>query len=244
MHETRIDGLTGAVLLPIVSTIVAAASGSIVANVLASSQAHTTLTVSYILWGAGLPLALLVMVLYYQRLLLYHIPPREVIVSAFLPLGPLGQGSFAIQNLGKVAMKTEFINKEAGQVFYYAGILAGLVLWGYGTVWLLFAISAIAARTSDKIPFNIGWWGFTFPLGVFTTATTALASNLPSHFFRVLGTIFSVIETMLWIVVSLFTIVKVAEGGMFFAPCLNQSFQHFAKQEQDSEHDSNKQTST
>ena len=172
MHETRIDGLTGAVLLPIVSTIVAAASGSIVANVLASSQAHTTLTVSYILWGAGLPLALLVMVLYYQRLLLYHIPPREVIVSAFLPLGPLGQGSFAIQNLGKVAMKTEFINKEAGQVFYYAGILAGLVLWGYGTVWLLFAIFTIAARTSSEIPINIGWCRFTFPLGVFTTATT------------------------------------------------------------------------
>lgn len=226
------DAITGVVLLPIVSTIVAAASGSIVANVLTdTTQAHTTLTVSYILLGTGLPLAMLVMVLYYQRLILYHIPPAQVIVSAFLPLGPLGQGSFAIQNLGKVAMKTNFIDARGGEVFYYAGILCGLILWGYGTIWLIFATAAIAARTTNRIPFNIGWWGFTFPLGVFTTATTALATDLPSRFFKYLGTILSVTETLLWIIVSLTTIVKVIRGELFFAPCLNQSFEKFAKAE-------------
>lgn len=57
-----------------------------------SQHALWTLTVSYILWGTGVPLAMFTLVLYFQRLTVYKLPPREVIVSVFLPLGPLGQG--------------------------------------------------------------------------------------------------------------------------------------------------------
>ena len=95
LHEAQLSTMTAAWLLPIVSTIVAAASGSIVANVLPNPQhALWTLTVSNILWGTGVPLAMFTLVLYFQRLTIYKLPPREVIVSVFLPLGPLGQGTY------------------------------------------------------------------------------------------------------------------------------------------------------
>lgn len=87
--------MTAAWLLPIVSTVVAAASGGIVADVLPNPQhALWTLTISYILWGTGVPLAMFTLVLYFQRLTVHNLPPREVIVSVFLPLGPLGQGMY------------------------------------------------------------------------------------------------------------------------------------------------------
>ena len=35
----------------------------------------------------------------------------------------------------------------------------------------------------------MGWWGFTFPLGVLTVATTTLGVEMPSKFFLVLGTV-------------------------------------------------------
>ena len=35
----------------------------------------------------------------------------------------------------------------------------------------------------------MGWWGFTFPLGVLTTSTTMIGKEMPSAFFRVLGTL-------------------------------------------------------
>lgn len=93
LHETQLSTMTAAWLLPIVSTIVAAASGGIVADVLPNPQhALWTLTISYILWGTGVPLAMFTLVLYFQRLTMHKLPPREVIVSVFLPLGPLGQG--------------------------------------------------------------------------------------------------------------------------------------------------------
>lgn len=42
---------------------------------------------SYIMLGVGLLLACALMALYFQRLAMHHLPPRELIVSTFLPLG-------------------------------------------------------------------------------------------------------------------------------------------------------------
>jgi C4-dicarboxylate transporter/malic acid transport protein. len=81
--------------LPIAATIVAAGAGAEVANILPNKQhALGTLLVSFILWGMGTPLAIAVLVIYYQRLAVHKLPPRETIVSCFLPLGPLGFGGF------------------------------------------------------------------------------------------------------------------------------------------------------
>ena len=87
--------MTAVWLLPIVACIVAAASGAIVADVLPNPQhALWTIMVSYALWGMGLPLAILVLGIYLERLMLHKLPPKAVVVSVCLPLGPLGQGGF------------------------------------------------------------------------------------------------------------------------------------------------------
>lgn len=104
-HKIELSTMTAAWLLPIVAPIVAAASGGIVAEVLPNpNHALWTIIVSYILWGTGVPLAMAVLVIYFQRLTVHKLPAREVIVSVFLPLGPLGQGGFGIMQLGKVAL--------------------------------------------------------------------------------------------------------------------------------------------
>jgi hypothetical protein len=55
---------------------------------------------------------------------------------------------------------------------------------------------------------------------VYTVSTLTLAKEMPSSFFRVFGTAFSVAVTLLWIGVSLGTLWKAATGEIFFAPCL------------------------
>lgn len=231
VHESELSKMTAAWLLPIVSTIVASASGGIVAEVLPNSQhALWTTIISYILWGTGFPLAMVVLVMYFHRLTIHHLPPREVIVSVFLPLGPIGQGSFALIQLGKVARKTFPMTKsfedDTGRFFYNLGNYAALIIWGYGLIWLFFALASIS---SNKFPFNMGWWGFTFPLGVYTVATTTLAKDLPSLFFKVLGTIFSVMVVILWLVVSIKTFQRIVTGKMFFAPCVQGYEEEMAK---------------
>ena len=224
IHKTELANMTAAWLLPVVSTIVAAASGGIVANVLPNPEhARITLFVSYILWGTGFPLAMVILVMYFHRLTVHKLPPREVIVSVFLPLGPLGQGSFALMELGRVADKvltsTSTLRPDTGALFYNVGLYAALIIWGYGLVWLFFALASI---TRSKFPFNMGWWGFTFPLGVFSVSTTTLAQELPSAFFKVLGTIFSLVVVALWLVVSSLTLKQALRGKIFSAPCVAQ----------------------
>ncbi len=123
----------------IVPTIVVSATGGIVAEVLPNRQhALWTITINYILWGIGVPLAMATLVIYFERLTLDKLPPRNTIVSCFLPLGPLGQGAFAIMQLGKVSMqllsKTKILISLAGQILYFVGFLVALIMWGFGLV--------------------------------------------------------------------------------------------------------------
>lgn len=55
---------------------------------------------------------------------------------------------------------------------------------------------------------------FTFPLGVFATCTTQLAMELDSSFFKILGTILSVLVVLLWIGVVLMTAIQAWTGVM------------------------------
>ncbi|KAK8048109.1 hypothetical protein PG996_016173 [Apiospora saccharicola] len=219
--------MTAAWLLPVVSTIVAAATGAIVATVLDDQRAIWTVTISYILWGCGVPLAMCILVIYFQRLTMHSLPPREVIVSVFLPLGPLGQGAFAILQLGQDSLTLFERNRyvpaapAAGQVLYTAGVLVALVLWGFGLVWLFFALASIL-RATPRFPFNLGWWGFTFPLGVYSVATTTLAKVLPSLAFKGLGTALSLVVVALWLVVGLGTVRYGLSGKLLHAPCVQE----------------------
>ncbi|KAF3910600.1 hypothetical protein ABW21_db0203516 [Orbilia brochopaga] len=230
IHDAKLSTMTAAWLLPIVSTIVASASGGLVAGALIEKhqdQALWTLLTSYVLWGCGVPLAMVVLVMYFQRLALHHLPTPEVIVSVFLPLGPLGSGAFAIMKMGEVANTLLPLSGTlpavrdglAGGILYVFGFVTGLVMWGFGLVWLFFAVASISR---SKFPFNMGFWGFVFPGGVYVLATNQIAKELTSAFFKVLTMIFTMIILLLWIFVSVRTIEKTLTGKLIFSPCVQQ----------------------
>lgn len=224
-HQQSLDRITAAQLLPIAATIVASGAGAEIAELLPSpDHALGTIITSYVMWGMATPLAMTVLVMYYQRLALHKLPPREVIVSVFLPLGPLGMGGYTILYLGKVSRQVfpevHFFDDlaVAGDVAYVLGILISLIMWGFGLIWFAFAIATI--YQCRPFPFNMGWWGFTFPLGVYAVSTIEFGVVMPSKFFKVLGTIFSVAVVLLWIVVAAGTAKGVWSGKLFYAPCL------------------------
>ncbi|TKW55575.1 Sulfite efflux pump SSU1 [Colletotrichum tanaceti] len=194
-HRPGLQTVTAASLLPIVPVVVASSTGGIVAEALVNpDHAFITLIASYILWGIGICLSGMVLALYFHRLTIHGLPSKEAIVSVFLPIGPLGQGGFGIQQLGKVSLKlipqgTAFKMAtpgaiHGGEILYFLGIFLALIMWGFALVWLSFALISIG--TMQKFPFNMGWWGFTFPLGVLATCTGMLAQELDSAFFRVM----------------------------------------------------------
>lgn len=188
------EGITAALLLPIVPPITAAATGSVIAEILMETYptyAFTIMVVSYLVLGIGLPLALLILVLYFQRLLLFKSPPRDVIISVFLPLGPCGQGGEACLHLGRVALHL-FPNISrpsppsgvpqlfsVGQALYGAGLISAMLLFGLGIWWLAIGLfTMIRELKRGKLGFNMGWWGLTFPFASLAICTARLGEHL------------------------------------------------------------------
>ncbi|KAF2724010.1 hypothetical protein K431DRAFT_218655 [Polychaeton citri CBS 116435] len=222
-HQRSLDSILATQLLPIAATVVAAGTGAEVSAILPNPQhALGTIIAAYVMWGLATPMAMSVLVMYYQRLALHKMPPREVIVSAFLPLGPLGFGGYTILYLGREADRvfplTGTIDPMAGKIAYVLGLFVGLIMWGWGLMWLALALAAI--HKSRPFPFNMGWWGFTFPTGVYACSTVLIGEVLPSLFFRVLGTILAVCVIILWIVVAAGTARGAWRGELFNAQCL------------------------
>ncbi|KAM0200859.1 hypothetical protein ACHAPI_002525 [Fusarium lateritium] len=224
-HRPGLENITAALLLPIVPTVVAAGTGGIVAEVLPNHHhAFTTVIVSYVLWGIGSSFTACVLALYFHRLTIHSIPPKEAVVSSLLPIGPLGQGGFGIQQLGKVSLhlipKTNAFgeaSERAGEVLHVLGVFTALVMYGFALIWLSFALISIA---TTRPTFNMGFWGFTFPLGTLATSANALSETLDSDFFRVATMIISLAVIVLWMFVATMTATDAITGEMFHAPCL------------------------
>ena len=159
--------MTAQWLLPVVAPIVAAATGAVVAQTLPDpNHALLTCVTCYVLWGIGVPFALLIIGIYYHRLALHKLVPRDQVVSTVIPLGPLGQGGYVMMQLGVVARKVfpelNVLSSAGGEVLYIIGAMVALVLWGFAWLWLWFAVAALVR---GRFPFNLGWWAFIFPVG-------------------------------------------------------------------------------
>ncbi|WP_312262541.1 TDT family transporter [Candidatus Igneacidithiobacillus taiwanensis] len=217
------ERMTAAWLLPIVPPEVAAASGGLLAPHLAPAAAENVIYTSYILWSVSVLLALGVLAILLLRLTLHKLPHQDMAVSSWLPLGPLGTGAMAMITLGNADFAT--FHGELAEMAHFAqmaGLLVALILWGFGLWWMLMAVAFTLRYLREGLPFNMGWWGFTFPLGVFDSATYLLADKTGYWLFEPLGAFFTVLLAFFWIVVTRKSFVGMWTGRLFRAPCLSE----------------------
>lgn len=99
--------------------------------------------------------------------------------------------SIRIMYLGKVSRNllenNNVLDPMAGGIAYVLGVFISLLMWSFGLIWLVFALATI--YYSSPFPFNMGWWGFTFPLGVYAANTMQLGIEMDVMFFKIFGTV-------------------------------------------------------
>ena len=163
-------------LLPVVTLIVTSSSGGILAQAiqpLSSSRALLTTTFSVFLVSIGLSLALMILTIYFYRVIL-HGPPRGAnVISTFVPLGPTGQAGFSMILIGENLKEllpiansaSPFMsNTNAGEIIYTVCVCIAFVLWSLATMWLVFALLSIQSVVRRmRFPFRIPFWGMIFP---------------------------------------------------------------------------------
>jgi len=222
-QEHRIDQMTAVWLLPLVACEVAAVSGGLLAPHLAESHSQfSVLITSYVLWAMSVPVAFSVLTILLLRMALHKLPHESMAASSWLALGPISTGAFGLLVLGADSPAVFTANglSGVGEIASGLGLLGGVILWGVGVWWCLMVLLITARYLRDGIPFNLGWWGFTFPLGVFALTTLKLGAVLHLAFFSVLGCALVAALAVLWLVIMKRTVRGAYRGELFVSPCI------------------------
>ncbi|SDB92066.1 TDT family transporter [Acinetobacter boissieri] len=220
-HE--LHGMTAIWLLPIVTAEVCASSGGILIGFTQDPlTALTLLIISYILWGISILPAFSILTILFLRMALHKLPDQQMAISSCLALGPIGTGALALLLLGKQSSHVFILNhlNSMSDTIYAVSILGSLVLIGFGFWWLAIAIFTIYKQIGHQFKFNLGWWGLTFPFGVYTLAILELGKQLHFSGLIYIGYSFAYILITLWIFVFLKTLFGAYKGILFLSPCL------------------------
>jgi len=222
-QQHSIDQMTAVWLLPVVAAEVAAVSGGVIAAHLddASAQFHMLIT-SQVLWAYSVPVALSILVILVLRLALHKLPHETMAASTWLALGPIGTGALGMLLMGAEAPVIFAAQGMAGigEVMAGVGMLVGIVFWGLGLWWMLLTTLITLRYLQSGIPFNLGWWGFTFPLGVYAVTTLKLGTLLHLAVFQGLGVLLVMLLGGLWLAIAARTAAGAYRGNLFVSPCL------------------------
>ena len=222
-QEHSIDQMTAVWLLPVVAAEVAAASGGLLAPHLADAHSQiVVLVTSYVLWAFSLPVAFSILTILLLRMALHKLPHENMAASSWLALGPIGTGALGMLLLGADAPAIFAANglPGVGEIAAGLGLVAGITLWGFGLWWMLVALLITVRYLRAGIPFNLGWWGFTFPLGVYALTTLKLASVLDLSFFSLFGCVLVALLVVMWLIVGKRTVQGAWRGELFVSPCI------------------------
>jgi C4-dicarboxylate transporter/malic acid transport protein len=222
-QEHRIDQMTAVWLLPVVAAEVAAVSGGLLAPHLGDSHGQfSVLITSYVLWALSVPVAFSILTILLLRMALHKLPHENMAASSWLALGPISTGAFGLMILGGDAPGIFAANglPGVGEIASGLGLIAGIILWGVGVWWLLMAILITVRYLRNGMPFNLGWWGFTFPLGVFALTTLKLGAVLHLSFFSGFGSLLVADLAVLWLVIMSRTLLGAYKGALFMSPCI------------------------
>jgi tellurite resistance protein TehA-like permease len=82
----------------------------------------------------------------------------------------------------------------------------GVLVWGFAIYWLLMSIALTVRGYRHGLPFTLGWWAFTFPVGVLTAGTDALFAQTHAALFAVAATLLLTLLATMWSLVASQTI--------------------------------------
>jgi tellurite resistance protein TehA-like permease len=186
-------------------------------------SATRILLVSYALWGASVLPATGILAILFLRMALHKLPGREMAVSSWLSLGPIGTGALGLLLLGEQAPRVLIGAHmvEIGRVANGLGVVGAAILWGFGLWWLALALLITLRYVREGLPFNMGWWAFTFPIGVYSVATLTLGRMTGVSLFEVLGAGFVLMLAAFWLIVFGRTLHGAYHGHLFVSPCLS-----------------------
>ena len=133
--------------------------------------------------------------------------------SLAIALGPVGVGALA---LIRIAAAGAPVFGPLAPTVGLISLIAASMLWGFGLWWFAAAaVMTVRYLAGGPLPYGMGWWAFTFPLGAFTMATLTLARAWRLSSVEDLAMGLVVLLVLLWLMVALRTLWATATGEVW-----------------------------
>lgn len=204
-HDHDLSQMTAVWLMPIVpAEVVAASSGIMIPHLTSLALQQTAFIGTVVLWALSVPMAFLLLGVLFLRLAVHRLPPGDLAMSTWITLGTLGTGIMGLMLIAKdsVLVFPQIANALAGTAAFMA-----LILWGLGLWWMFHSVFISGSYVrKGALPFNIGWWGLTFPLGVFDGGTILLYQAFPVELFHWASVSLFALLAAFWLIVAAFTL--------------------------------------
>lgn len=209
-RSTAMEAVNGSWFIPPVANIV-------VPLVLAPLMVHANpanarllLLTSYAFWGMGFVLFGLVLSLLHDRLILHPLPHAALAPSLVIALGPVGVGALA---LVKMASSGAVVFGHLTPTVALMSLIAATILWGFGPWWLAATATLMVRYLADgPLPYGLGWWAFTFPVGAFSMATLTLGRAWQITDVDYLSVALVALLIVLWLMVAVRTVWATVTG--------------------------------
>lgn len=175
-----------------------------------SDGAVVILVAGYAFFGMGLLLFLLIASLLYDRLVFHPLPAAPLAPSLWIGLGPVGVGALVLLRLAQAGST---IWGPSAPVLATMSTITATALWGFGLWWLAAAALLLGGYLRrGRLPFGIGWWAFTFPLGAYAASTLALARAWDSSLLEGASVLLLLVLVAFWLAVTVGTLQALRVG--------------------------------
>ncbi|WP_396899379.1 TDT family transporter [Mycolicibacterium sp.] len=216
-YNVEPDAAFGGWLMPVVPPMVSAASGALLIPHMAPGTGRETMLYGcYAMFGLSLVASLLIIAMIWNRLTHYGTSGTARVPTLWIVLGPLGQSITAAGLLGASAAPA--VDGEIAAAMRVFGILYGVPVWGFATLWIALAASLTVRTLRRGMPFALTWWSLTFPVGTFVTGTTQLALHTHLPAFKVAAAVAYAGLLFTWILVAVRTARGSLRGNLFQPP--------------------------
>ena len=197
---------------PVVTIIIPMALTPLVPHV-GPATARLLLALGYAAYGMGFLLFLLVLGLLHDRLVLHPLPASPLAPSLWIGLGPVAVAVLAPLALARAGQ--DLFGVAATSVMVLSQLL-GTAVWGFGLWWLAIAVTLLVRYLrAGPLPFHLGWWAFTFPLGAYTVATVTLARTWQAPGLEGVAVLLYLTLVGFWVVVTARTLTATRTGRIW-----------------------------
>lgn len=204
-------------LLPVVAPMVAAATGPLLVPHLPAGQAREALLLGcWAMFGLSLLATLLILPVVFARLLHHGPLPLALTPSLFLVLGPLGQSTTAVGKLADAAPGA--IGEPYARGLAVLAVVHGVPVLGFALLWLALAVAMVVRAGRAGMPFTLGWWAFTFPVGTCVTGAQVLAERTGLTAYAWLAAVLYAALLAAWAVAAALTARGLLRGELLRAP--------------------------